>query len=119
MRYLLLLLVPATAFAGHHYTRTPTLHIDVKTSERTKPIPTAPASHVPSTSGTEILALELEKEPIRQEQEALLIQLVNDTPDTDADKPDYMFRLAEQYARELRLWTVRSVQLQITAGPTP
>jgi hypothetical protein len=114
MRYLLLLLVPAIAYANPKYTRTPQLHIDVKTTPRTKPIQAAPVSHVPTATADQVLASEIAKEPIRKEQEALLIELVMDTPDTDPEKPDYMFRLAEQYAKELRIWTMRSVEEQLT-----
>lgn len=114
MRYLLLLLVPVIASADPaKYTRTPQLHIDVKTTPRTKPIQPAPVSHVPTATADQVLASEIAKEPIRKEQEALLIELVRDTPDTDPDKPDYMFRLAEQYAKELRIWTMRSVEEQL------
>jgi len=115
MRYLLLLLVPIIAHAGPaKYTRTPQLHIDVKTTPRTKPIQAAPVSHVPTATAGQILASELAKDPIRAEQEALLIQLVNDTSDSDPDKPDYLFRLAEQYAKQLQIWTLRATELTIS-----
>lgn len=38
---------------------------------------------------------------------------VNDTPDTDADKPDYLFRLAEQYALQLRHWRLRATEAEM------
>jgi hypothetical protein len=114
MRYLLLSLVPVLAHAGPaKYARTPQLHIDVKPTPRTKPIRPAPVSHVPTATADQVLASELAKDPIRAEQEALLIELVYDTPDSDPDKPDYLFRLAEQYAKQLQIWTMRATELTI------
>jgi hypothetical protein len=65
----------------------------------------------PSLTATQILAIDLALQPVRREQEILLEKLVRDTPDTDDEKPDHMFRLAEQYAKQLRLWRLRAIEL--------
>ena len=114
---ILLLTISATAFANPKYTRKQDVHIDVKLTARTKPLP-PPARHTPeaTTPGVnadDILAIEDKAEPLRAEQQAILIQLVNDTPDTDPDKPDYLFRLAEQYALQLRHWRLRATEAAI------
>jgi hypothetical protein len=48
--------------------------------------------------------------PVRHEQEGILVGLARDTPDGDPDKPDYLFRLAEHYAAELRFWKIKAVE---------
>jgi hypothetical protein len=58
----------------------------------------------------EVFAIEADKQPIKQRQEALLIKLVRDTPDDDADKPDYLFRLAELYAQQQRYWRLKATE---------
>ncbi|MEO8844779.1 MAG: hypothetical protein ABI591_23530 [Kofleriaceae bacterium] len=111
------LLHAALANADHHtYARTQTFQIDTKGTPRTKPTPPVVAKPWKATIGADqAMAIAEAQEPIKHEQEALLIQLVTDTPDADPDKPDYLFRLAEQYAGELRLWRLRSAEYQIAA----
>ena len=86
------------------YTRKPDLRIDVKPSDRVKPVvPRASAPAQPLTAD-DILRTEADAQPIRGKQEATLVRLVNATPDADPDKPDLLFRLAELYAYEHRFW---------------
>lgn len=118
MRYLVLVAVLATAASANpKYTRKQDLHLDVKLTARTKPLPPperhTPEATTPAVSADDILAIEDKAEPLRAEQQAILIQLVNDTPDTDPDKPDYLFRLAEQYALQLRHWRLRATEAAI------
>ena len=103
----------ATAAANPKYTRRQDLHIDVKTSSRTRPAPPVAKPRGPEVDADDILALEDKAEPLRKEQQAILIQLVHDTPDDDPDKPDYLFRLAEQYALQLRHWRLRATEAAI------
>src|ERR1700760_3099448 len=115
MRFsLLILTISATAFANPKYTRKQDVHIDVKLTARTKPLPPperhTPEATTPAVDAGDILDLEDRAEPLRAEQQAILIQLVNDTPDTDPDKPDYLFRLAEQSALQLRHWRLRATE---------
>ncbi len=98
------------------YTRKQTFDIDVKLSKRVKPVATATQPHARALTADEILAVASDNEPLRREQEALLIKLVRDTPDDDPDKPDHMFRLAEHYAKELLYWRLKA---NAPVGPAP
>ncbi len=96
------------------YKRKHELTIDVRQSDRTRPVHAAPARpQQPTLGGETVLLLELAKSPIRKEQEQLLEQLVRDTPDDDPDKPDLLFRLAEHYASQLRLWRLEEIRLEL------
>jgi hypothetical protein len=110
-------LLASTAAASPKYTRKQDVHIDVRLSARTRPAPPperhTPEATTPAVSADDILAIEDRQEPLRAEQQAILIQLANDTPDTDPDKPDYLFRLAEQYALQLRHWRLRATEAAI------
>lgn len=106
----------ATASADPpRYARRHDLKIDAKLSDRVKPRPIATTPSKPAVSADAILAAEGAATILRQQQEAVLEQLVRDTPDTDPDKPELMFRLAEHYAYQLRLWTLKSTALQLEA----
>ena len=99
------------AHADHRrYSRAPAAQPDVKLSPRVKPVATAARPAQPEVTGAQILEIEERAQPIRGEQESLLLQLVRDTPDTDPDKPEYLFRLAEHYARQHQLWRLISVR---------
>ena len=51
---------------------------------------------------------------IRNEQEQILAQLIDQTPDTEVEeKSDYYFRLGELYAKQQRLWRLKSAELAI------
>ena len=96
------------------YTRKQDLHLDVKPSGRVVPIrPAVAPRRQPSLTADDLMEIEGRRIPIRHEQEAILVDLIRDTPDSDPDKPDYMFRLAEQYATQLRYWHLRSIEDQI------
>jgi hypothetical protein len=83
----------------------PKLSIRVRASTRVA----TSARRRPAVSADDVLAHQREAQPIRREQEALLEKLVRDTPDGDADKPDYLFRLAELYAQQLRFWRLEAI----------
>lgn len=89
------------------YARKQTFQIDVKPSKRVRPAAVV-APQVRPLTADEIIQLETDNQPIRLEQEALLVKLVRDTPDDDPEKPDHMFRLAELYAKQLRLWRLEA-----------
>src|SRR5262245_2343527 len=93
------------------YTRKPDLRIDVKLSNRVKPVQSSTASPQRAPITADIaLAIEVNAQPIRREQEAILVRLVNDTPDDDPEKPDLMLRLAEHYAQQLRFWRLKAIE---------
>ena len=112
MRTILFLLLATTvAHADAKYTRKPALHIDVKQTPRTKPLPAPTSAPAAKPTADGIMLAEERTEPLRKEQEQMLLELIRDTPDTDPDKPDYFFRLAEHYAQQLRLWRLKANEL--------
>jgi hypothetical protein len=101
------------AHADHRrYTRHPDLQIKAPESPRTRPVVPRPAH--PAVTGDDVLAIEEGNQPIRVEQEKVLESLVRDTPDGDPQKPELMFRLAEQYARQLRFWKLKAIEATIS-----
>jgi hypothetical protein len=68
----------------------------------------------PAVTADELLHIEEDNQPIRREQEALLEKLARETPETDPEKPDLMFRLAEQYAKQLRFWRMKATEATFT-----
>jgi hypothetical protein len=88
------------ASANPRYTRTHVAVPDVKpVAAKSAPAPSKPAITADQAMHVEELA-----DPIRRDQAALLEGLVHDTPDDDPEKPDIIFRLAELYAMQSRLW---------------
>jgi hypothetical protein len=109
----MLLAIPAYAEAPR-YTRKQNVAIDVKLSDRVKPIQPTKAIRGRAATADEVMVIEEQSEPLRREQEVILGQLVNETPDDDPDKADLLFRLAEHYARQQRFWRLKALQ---PAGP--
>lgn len=101
------------------YTRQQDVKIDVKLSDRVKPIqqgPVDPKSTQPALSADDVLSIEGLVGNIRGEQEQILAQIIANTPDSDVDeKSDAYFRLGELYAKQQRYWRLKSVELQIKA----
>ncbi len=101
------------------YTRTQDVKIDVKLSDRTKPIQTTPqdkSEFKPDLSSDQVLSIEGLVGNIRGEQEQILIDLIAQTPDTEVEeKSDYYFRLGELYAKQQRFWRLKSAELAIAA----
>ena len=102
-----LLIAAPVAAEPYRYTRKPGVVEPPKLSERVKPKPPKAIVDKPLT-GDDVLLIEERNEPLRREQEALLVQLVKQTPDSDAEKPDLLFRLAEHYAKQQRFWRLKS-----------
>jgi hypothetical protein len=106
-----LFLVIAASTAVHadpaRYTRTP-VRIDATLSSRVAPIRPTPPRRTPIMTADDAMRGEELAEPIRREQEAVLAQLVSDTPDDDPQKPEYVFRLAELYAMQARFWRLQA-----------
>ncbi|MDB4962045.1 MAG: Tetratricopeptide repeat protein [Myxococcales bacterium] len=101
------------------YTRTQDVKIDVKLSDRVKPItPKAEDKKdvQPSLSADDILSIEGLVGNIRGEQEQILAQIIANTPDSDVEeKSDAYFRLGELYAKQQRYWRLKAVELTIRA----
>ncbi|KAB2911035.1 MAG: hypothetical protein F9K40_01495 [Kofleriaceae bacterium] len=114
----------AMAIAPNHaaaqktrYTRTTSVKVDVKLSERTKPKPkkdTTPQG--PSVTADMVLELEGAVGDIRKEQIQLLETLIEDTPDSDvAEKADLFFRLGQTHAQMSRYHRLKAVENTIKA----
>src|SRR5262245_64653137 len=95
------------------YTRNQDVKIDVKLSDRTKPIQQKapdPKQNQPTLSADDVLSIEGLVGTIRGEQEQILSDLIQQTPDSEVEeKSDYYFRLGELYAKQQRYWRLRSV----------
>ncbi|MBV8761435.1 MAG: hypothetical protein JO257_29330 [Deltaproteobacteria bacterium] len=113
MRTLLVLVLLAGAAHADHprYTRPSAAPPPPKSAVATKPKPPVPGK--PAVTAETILEQDEDNQPIYVEQEAILEQLVHDTPDTEADKPDLMFRLAEHYAKQWRFFTIEENERQL------
>ena len=101
------------------YSRTQDVKIDVKLSDRVKPI--APKVQdkkdiQPTLSADDVLSIEGLVGNIRNEQEMILADLISQTPDSEVEeKSDYYFRLGELYAKQQRYWRLKSVEHVIQA----
>jgi len=99
------------------YTRSQDLKVDVKLSDRVKPIQAKDAKEEPpqpSLSADQVLSIEGLVGDIRSEQEDILAKLIIKTPDTEVEeKSDYYFRLGELYAKQQRYWRLKGIELTI------
>src|SRR3954469_12276763 len=86
----------ASADTKPKYTRQQDVKIDVKLSDRVKPIQQAapdPKNTQPTLSADDVLSIEGLVGNIRGEQEQILAQIIANTPDSDVDeKSDAYFR---------------------------
>src|SRR5436190_18547223 len=101
------------------YTRTQDLKVDVKLSERVKPIvpkDNKEQQQQPELTADQVLSIEGLVGDIRNEQEQILADLISKTPDTEVEeKSDYYFRLGELYAKQQRYWRLKGVELTIAS----
>jgi outer membrane protein assembly factor BamD (BamD/ComL family) len=114
---LLALLVPQLAHADAKYKRQQDVKVDVKLSDRVKPISTQPkgTSEVkPELSADQVLNVEGLVGNIRAEQEQILVDLIAQTPDSEVEeKSDYYFRLGELFAKQQRYWRLKAAEAAI------
>jgi tetratricopeptide (TPR) repeat protein len=120
-----LALAASTAHAQKkaNYTRSQdNVKINVKLSDRVKPIQPkqkSPKEQKPDLSADQVLSIEGLVGNIRAEQEAILADLIQNTPDRQVDeKSNYYFMLGELYAKQQRFWRLKSVELTIQADTT-
>jgi hypothetical protein len=92
------------------YTRKQPIDVPVALSDRVKPVQPVKQAAAKPVSADAVMIIKERQQPLRREQEAILEKLIKDTPDDDADKPDYMFRLAEQYAQQVQFWRLKAVE---------
>jgi TolA-binding protein len=111
------LLGSATAFADAKYKRQQDVRIDVKLSDRVKPVQQKPqdkSEFKPELSADAVLSIEGLVSNIRNEQEAILQRLIDSTPDSEVEeKSDYYFRLGELYAKQQRLFRLKAAEAAI------
>src|SRR5688572_2914924 len=113
-----LLAMPGAAMAQGKYKRdTTNVKVDVKLSDRVKPIqPKAQnkSEFKPELTADAVLSIEGLVSNIRNEQEAILAKLIDSTPDSEVEeKSDYYFRLGELYAKQQRLFRLKSAEASI------
>jgi TolA-binding protein len=101
------------------YSRQQDVKIDVKLSDRVKPIQQKTPDKkelAPSLNADDVLSIEGLVGNIRNEMEAILGQIIENTPDSDVDeKSDAYFRLGELYAKQQRFWRLKSTEFLIKA----
>jgi tetratricopeptide (TPR) repeat protein len=110
------LLASSSAWANGKYTRDQAVKIDVTLSDRVRPIqPRSDSTGTkPEVDADQALRHELDVSKIRDDQEAILVQLIAQTPDSDSDeKADYYFRLGDLYAKQQRVYRLETVEAQI------
>jgi tetratricopeptide (TPR) repeat protein len=111
----LLVLLTSTASAQHaRFPRDQPTPEPPVLSERVQPAAPRPASSAqkPTLGMDDVLSIEGLKSPIRTEQEQILAQLIDSTPDSEAEeKADYYFRLGELYAKQHRYWRIKTIEL--------
>ena len=83
------------------------MKVDVKLSDRVKPIQAEAAGQVRVQARAHRRPGPLDRRRssanIRNEQEQILVELIDQTPDTEVEeKSDYYFRLGELYAKQQR-----------------
>jgi tetratricopeptide (TPR) repeat protein len=107
----------STPTVGGKYKRQQDVKVDVKLSDRVKPIqqkPQGASEFKPELTADSILNVEVAVGDIRAEQEQILVDLIQQTPDSEVEeKSDYYFRLGELYAKQQRTWRLKSAEAQI------
>lgn len=99
-----------------HHTANP--KIDVRISDRVK----APQKRdnstpeLPTITGDDVLQIEELIAPIQQQQEDVLRHLVQITPDSDPDKPRYLFMMGELFAKQQRTFRLVGTDGEIKAS---
>ena len=94
-------------------------------SDRVRPLVAKPAADVPAATrptigADDVLSIDGLRGAIRGEQEQILAQLIQNTPDSEVEeKSDYYFRLGELYAKQFRFWRLKSIELATATAGTP
>ncbi len=117
---------PGAAMAQGKYKRdTSNVKVEVKLSDRVKPIQQKPqqkSEFKPELTADAVLSIEGLVSNIRNEQEAILDKLIQSTPDSEVEeKSDYYFRLGELYAKQQRLFRLKAAEasIQVDRAKTP
>ena len=114
---LLIGLPVSSAWADSKYKRNQDVKVDVHLSDKVKPIQAKPqdkSEFKPELTADAVLSIEGLVSNIRNEQEQILAQLIDQTPDSEVEeKSDYYFRLGELYAKQQRLFRLKAAELSI------
>lgn len=107
------------ALGDAKYKRQQDVKVDVHLSDRVKPIQTEPKNKSeirPELNADMVLNIEGMVGDIRAEQEAALVDLIEQTPDDAVEeKSDLYFRLGELYAKQQRFFRLKAAEAQIAA----
>ena len=99
------------------YTRSTDVKVDVHLSDKVKPIQPKvqdKSEFKPELTADSVLSIEGLVSNIRNEQEQILQQLIEQTPDSEVEeKSDYYFRLGELYAKQQRLFRLKAAEAAI------
>ena len=108
---------PAPGTPKPKYTRTTTVKVDAKLSERTKPkVVKDEGKKAPEVTADEFLEIQGAVGNIRKQQIDLLENLVDSTPDSEvAEKADLYFRLADAHAQLNRYHRLKGTEARIKA----
>src|SRR5262249_54399854 len=107
------------------YKRRQDIKVEVKLSEKAKPIQPKTqdkSEFKPELTADAVLSIEGLVSNIRNEQEQILAQLIDQTPDSEVEeKSDYYFRLGELYAKQQRLFRLKAAEaaIQVDKAKTP
>ena len=108
------LLGSSSALADAKYKRAQDVKINVQLSDRVKPVQTKPqqkSEFKPELTADAVLSIEGLVSNIRNEQETILQKLIDSTPDSEVEeKSDYYFRLGELYAKQQRLYRLKTAE---------
>ena len=111
------LLASSGVWADTKYKRNQDVKVDVHLSDKVKPIvpKTQDKSEwKPELNADQVLSIEGLVSTIRNEQETILAKLIDTTPDGEVEeKSDYYFRLGELYAKQQRLFRLKTAEAQI------
>lgn len=111
------LLASGSGWADTKFRRQQNVKIDVKLSDKVKPIQPKPASKGgfrPELTADTVLSIESQVSGIRAEQEQGLAELISQTPDTEVEeKAQYYFQLGELYAKQQRLYRLKAAEAAI------
>jgi tetratricopeptide (TPR) repeat protein len=112
-----LLASSTTLWADGKYKRNTDVKVTVNLSDRVKPVQPkqqGTSEFKPELNADQVLSIEGLVGNIRSEQEQILVDLIQQTPDTEVEeKSDYYFRLGELYAKQQRYWRLKSEEAAI------
>ena len=99
---------------AYHSTAKPSVELSERVKPKSKP---ADAPAAPEFTADTLLAVQVQLGSVQVAQIDTLKKLIALAPDSDPDKPDYLFRLAEIHAKQYRTAHLLAVQADIAKKP--